>query len=158
MSYYYQQQQQYQDETASSSSASPPTTYYRTTSVSPPLSKVSVYGKSGNYMGSSSSSNSAAAELEARFEASRGFDLEDDLEFCPALVSSHYPAPQQQHQYQQSHQLHHMNNHGLLVATATSPAAPVSASPATASIKVKRKGIEIVDPTTGLKLSGKIRV
>ena len=85
MSYYYQQQQQYQDETASSSSASPPTTYYRTTSVSPPLSKVSVYGKSGNYMGSSSSSNSAAAELEARFEASRGFDLEDDLETVPRL-------------------------------------------------------------------------
>ncbi|KAF5102060.1 hypothetical protein D0Z00_000520 [Geotrichum galactomycetum] len=155
MSYYYQQQ--YQDETASSSSASPPTTYYRTTSVSPPLSKVSVYGKSGNvYMGSSTSSNSAAAELEARFEASRGFDLEDDLEFCPALVSSHYP-PQQQHHYQ-PHQLHHMNNHGLLVASSTSPSTTVSATPVAASPKVKRKGIEIVDPTTGLKLSGKIRV
>lgn len=101
---------------------------------------------------SSSSSNSAVAELEARFEASRGFDLEDDLEFCPALVNPHSQPHRQHH-----HPMPYINNHGLFVATSPAPAASVPLA-TVASPKVKRKGIEIVDPTTGLKLSGKVRM
>uniref|UniRef100_A0A060T9L1 ARAD1C45584p n=1 Tax=Blastobotrys adeninivorans TaxID=409370 RepID=A0A060T9L1_BLAAD len=109
MSYYYG--------SSPSSTSSQGYSYSRPSSVSPQFSNAYLY-TSG-----------------ARFNASRGFDPEDDMEFCPAL-SARKAAPSSVPEASMGSYVS-SDSHETVVTT------PVRT----------RKAIEIVDPTTGLRVS-----
>lgn len=116
MSYYYGSSPSSTTSTHSRGASYPAGSYSRPSSVSPQFADAYIYSS------------------KARFNASRGFDIEDDLEFCPAISKHHdsYCEPEttdEGHSSEESHE----------VLTAT----PVRT----------RKVIEIVDPTTGMKVS-----
>lgn len=94
--------------TSTHSTSYPPGSYSRPSSVSPQFSNAYIYSS------------------KARFNASRGFDVEDDLEFCPALRK------ESKHIYEEPEE--------------------TSTDEVVTTPQRVRKVIEIVDPTTGMKI------
>jgi hypothetical protein len=89
----------------------------------------------------------ATLSTRQRFNLSRGFEAEDDYEFCPALAarSNHHPKPDtvaEADYGSKSPSDSPGQTHDVLVA-----------SPGTIGHRT-RKVIEIIDPTTGLKVGG----
>lgn len=137
----------------------------RPASVSPPAGKafpLSYAGAAGSGGAQSSPSSPSSVAVSsghpscrARFEASRGFDPQDDLEFCPALLK-HAPTSSGAEIF---HNHHHRQFAGSLSPTSLHPATSStnnsngSTSVAAATPSRVRRGIEIVDPTTGLKVA-----
>lgn len=83
-----------------------------------------------------------------RQEACRGFELEDDNEFCPALASAQYPTA-----YPTSTASPSMSPPALKSGQLTSPGG--SSAPVTATFQAaghQRKALEIIDPATGMRV------
>lgn len=135
--------------------------YYYGTSAS--TSPVSTHSRGTSYGGSRPSSVSPqfsqvypvfAASTRARFDASRGFELEDDLEFCPQLAPATPAAPVLGASSYDGPDYH---RHGRSGRDAPAPAAtstggsdaPEIGSPAARV----RRAIEIVNPATGLRVA-----
>lgn len=111
-------------------------------------------------MGSASSHGSAASFYHnqytptsmARFNASRGFDVEDDMEFCPALSPSHmgYVSASSSDSNSPSQLPSQLYNE----TTAETPFSPELAHTGSPKVTARvRKAIQIVDPSTGLRVS-----
>ncbi|KZF19362.1 hypothetical protein L228DRAFT_241602 [Xylona heveae TC161] len=113
--------------------------------------------------------------FRARFEAGRSFDLDDDLEFCPGLLteddlqSIHSASSDRsslssgspdssplQHQIQPTQQV----TPTISLSTASSPFIPTAYQPTAAQMKLHqpaavrtRNAIPIVNPTTGMRVA-----
>ena len=117
-------------------------TFSRPSSVSPQFQNAytAVYSPSSSSLYSSSS----------RFNASRGFNDEDDQEFCPALVRQNTMSSTTTSDSESSFSSKFVSpnsspsiNHGTLSQQGSPPV----------NLNRTRKVIEIVDPTTGMRVS-----
>ncbi|CCH44431.1 hypothetical protein BN7_3995 [Wickerhamomyces ciferrii] len=92
----------------------------------------------------------------ARFHASKGFDLEDDLEFCPEIHEHHAVQHHRFNPYT-SHTFSPKNSPSTIAVDTTSPITrkdytTTNESPKNITPRAK-KVLEIVNPATGLRVS-----
>lgn len=150
MSFYYTTPGAGADDASSTSSSSASTSPYylshqhllvRPNSVSPPMSKAAMSSPGSPKM-MSAYGLVPPLECSVRFEASRSF--EDDFEFCPALAApaaGGFGKPQ------------HATMIFATPQSSSSVGAQVKAQVSAALMAKKvRKGIEIIDPVTGVKM------
>lgn len=91
----------------------------------------------------------------ARFNASKGFDLEDDLEFCPEIHEHHTVQHHRFNPYK-SHAFSPQNSPSSSSVHTTSPVTKKDYGPSDAPKVITpraKKVIEIVNPATGLRVS-----
>ncbi|ANB11680.1 hypothetical protein AWJ20_4501 [Sugiyamaella lignohabitans] len=130
--------------------------YSRPNSVSPQFTNA--FPVSGSFFGAQPVHHNRSCKQ--RFNASRGFEMEDDMEFCPALTSDRSSASSSvssdSSDYHQDYTISRPANLGSPISSPAKTNAVLSAasvSPSTPAISRVRKAIEIVDPTTGLRVS-----
>ena len=176
--------------TSSTSASSPPSSSFSTSphhstilvsssssSPSKPYSAMFVPSSDLLSSGSPTSPSSSSSPSQARrFEASRGFDLEDDLEFCPALAtipdyayhtissSPKTTSPSLLYQVNSTTCMHTGTTYyPPTPSSSSSPNSLPSSSWPSPQLRHQkhlggvsnrvRRGIEIVDPSTGLRVA-----
>lgn len=169
--------------TTSNRSPPMPKSYLAASSLDGPSSPSSTVSSMTSPSSSAGSSVLAGAAYHVRFEASRGFDVEDDLEFCPALASAPGYGAGVDMPYAQPSPTSppYSSSHATATTYFASPSGPASppkqpvlfSSPSLSSSSSSvmtsttsttnalssprqarlRRGIQIVDPSTGLRVA-----
>ncbi|CDK27218.1 unnamed protein product [Kuraishia capsulata CBS 1993] len=93
-----------------------------------------------------SSTSSSYPSSRARFMSSKGFEFEDDVEFCPDIPEKVFAHSQQHQQHSQQH-----SNQGSSSDSSPRVAKVGSPSPKFATPRVK-KALDIVNPATGMRV------